>query len=169
MRQSWLPILFHFRRRTSALSTTTRDRTRAPTAATFAPTRDEILYLGLIRFQSQSNYSQLSVTISICISSNKSSSSVQMVNAWVFQVQNQSRGITSLKAMLDKHVKSVHLKERPYACHLCDKRFGQKVHLEVHMSGVHMKERPYGELRAVRLFPSKQSSKALLNLRFKSY
>ena len=75
-----------------------------------------------------------------------------MVNAWVFQVQNQSRGITSLKAMLDKHVKSVHLKERPYACHLCDKRFGQKVHLEVHMSGVHMKERPYGEFRAVSNF-----------------
>lgn len=50
--------------------------------------------------------------------------------------------------MLDKHVRSVHLKERPYSCHLCDKRFGQKVHLEVHMSGVHMKERPYGELRA---------------------
>ena len=54
--------------------------------------------------------------------------------------------------MLDKHVKSVHLKERPYACHLCDKRFGQKVHLEVHMSGVHMKERPYGEFRAVSNF-----------------
>ena len=50
--------------------------------------------------------------------------------------------------MLDKHVRSVHLKERPYSCHLCDKRFGQKVHLEVHMSGVHMKERPYGEFRA---------------------
>ena len=49
--------------------------------------------------------------------------------------------------MLDKHVRSVHLKERPYSCHLCDKRFGQKVHLEVHMNGVHMKERPYGELK----------------------
>ena len=59
--------------------------------------------------------------------------------------------MTSPEAMLDKHVRSVHLKERPYSCHLCDKRFGQKVHLEVHMSGVHMKERPYGKLMAVAL------------------
>ena len=49
-----------------------------------------------------------------------------------------------LKAMLDKHERLVHHKERPFSCHICNKRFGQKVHLDVHISGVHMKERPYG-------------------------
>ena len=46
--------------------------------------------------------------------------------------------------MLDKHERLVHHKERPFSCHLCNKRFGQKVHLDVHISGVHLKERPYG-------------------------
>ena len=50
----------------------------------------------------------------------------------------------SMKAMLDKHERLVHHKERPFSCHLCNKRFGQKVHLDVHISGVHLKERPYG-------------------------
>ena len=53
--------------------------------------------------------------------------------------------------MLDKHVRLVHHKERPFSCHLCEKRFGQKVHLDVHMSGVHMKERPYGKYMSCRL------------------
>ena len=47
--------------------------------------------------------------------------------------------------MLDKHERLVHHKERPFSCHICNKRFGQKVHLDVHVSGVHMKERPYGK------------------------
>ena len=47
--------------------------------------------------------------------------------------------------MLDKHERLVHHKERPFSCHMCNKRFGQKVHLDVHISGVHMKERPFGK------------------------
>ena len=50
-----------------------------------------------------------------------------------------------LKDKLDRHVRLVHNKERPFSCHLCDKRFGQKFHLEGHMAAIHMKERPYGE------------------------
>ena len=49
-----------------------------------------------------------------------------------------------MQAMLDKHERLVHHKERPFSCHLCNKKFGQKVHLDVHISGVHLKERPYG-------------------------
>ena len=58
-----------------------------------------------------------------------------------FMIEN----IKSPKALLDKHVRLVHTKERPFSCHLCDSRFGQKVHLERHMNGVHMKDRPHGE------------------------
>ena len=35
------------------------------------------------------------------------------------------------KASLDKHVHLVHKKERPFACQVCQRRFGQKVHLNV--------------------------------------
>ena len=55
------------------------------------------------------------------------------------------RNCAPLKDKLDRHVRLVHNKERPFSCHLCDKRFGQKFHLERHMAAIHMKERPYGE------------------------
>ena len=37
----------------------------------------------------------------------------------------------------------MHKKERPFACQVCQRRFGQKVHLNVHMNAVHLKDRPY--------------------------
>ena len=37
----------------------------------------------------------------------------------------------------------MHKKERPFACQVCQRRFGQKVHLNVHMNAVHLKDRPF--------------------------
>ena len=40
--------------------------------------------------------------------------------------------------MLDKHVRIVHNKERPFKCQLCGSSFGQKVHLDAHVNAVHI-------------------------------
>ena len=40
--------------------------------------------------------------------------------------------------MLDKHVRIVHNKERPFKCQLCGSSFGQKVHLDAHINAVHI-------------------------------
>ena len=46
---------------------------------------------------------------------------------------------TKLKFDLNKHVKSVHLKLRPFSCTTCDKTFTQKTHLLRHCKSVHLK------------------------------
>lgn len=45
---------------------------------------------------------------------------------------------TANKSSLDKHVRIVHQKERPFSCRVCDQTFGQKVHLDAHVSAVHV-------------------------------
>ena len=45
--------------------------------------------------------------------------------------------------MLDKHIRIVHNKERPFKCHLCGASFGQKVHMDSHINAIHIQNRPY--------------------------
>ena len=51
---------------------------------------------------------------------------------------------TANKSSLDKHVRIVHQKERPFSCRVCDQTFGQKVHLDAHVSAVHVQVRTIG-------------------------
>jgi hypothetical protein len=43
------------------------------------------------------------------------------------------------------HIKTIHDKEHPYNCSMCEKRFGQHVHLKNHIKTVHGKEKPYNQ------------------------
>jgi uncharacterized Zn-finger protein len=43
--------------------------------------------------------------------------------------QCQYRSTT--KGLLDKHIRTVHNKEKPFGCQICMARFGQKAHLQV--------------------------------------
>ena len=42
-----------------------------------------------------------------------------------------------------RHVKNVHLKEKPHACHLCTSSFGRKDKLKRHLDTVHSTEKPF--------------------------
>jgi len=39
--------------------------------------------------------------------------------------------------VLKRHIAAVHEKKRPFECHLCHERFGQKAHLITHLKGKH--------------------------------
>ena len=45
--------------------------------------------------------------------------------------------ICCCQGSLDKHIKIVHQKERPFRCNACGVSFGQKVHMDSHISAVH--------------------------------
>eukprot|EP00171_Calliarthron_tuberculosum_P017718 IDg17718t1 len=70
---------------------------------------------------------------------------------------------------MEKHVISVHLRLRPYACDMCDKKFGEKSNLTKqfafrdglmrHVRLVHMNERNFDcDVPGCSSFPFKQAS-----------
>ena len=47
------------------------------------------------------------------------------------------------KFSLNRHIKTVHLKEQNFQCDVCDKSFGENSTLQTHIKGVHLKEKPF--------------------------
>jgi hypothetical protein len=59
--------------------------------------------------------------------------------------------MTANKSSLEKHVRTVHHKERPFSCRICEASFGQKVHLDAHVSAVHVQVELGGWIAQLRL------------------
>jgi len=49
----------------------------------------------------------------------------------------------SRKSNLNRHIRQVHLRQRPHQCKLCDMSFGQKSTLKTHLRFVHEKAKPF--------------------------
>ena len=47
------------------------------------------------------------------------------------------------KDRLSRHVRTVHFKDKPYGCLVCDACFGRKDKMKRHMATVHSQERPF--------------------------
>jgi hypothetical protein len=47
------------------------------------------------------------------------------------------------KSNLNKHVKTVHLKQKNFKCEHCEKSFGQKGHLKVHIKTIHLNQKNF--------------------------
>lgn len=48
-----------------------------------------------------------------------------------------------VKGNLNKHIRTIHLRQRPFDCQKCGKSFAQKSVLQSHINTVHLKMRPY--------------------------
>jgi len=61
------------------------------------------------------------------------------------------------KCNLQRHIATIHLKERPFKCKSCDSSFQQKCHLKVHMELKHEQKQLFGCDRCASQFVTKSN------------